>query len=166
MNDNGYGKYRGKVEDNWDPERRGRLLVSCAGLLGKERVWAMPCVPYAGKDADRVVGLFVLPPKGANVWVEWEGGGSGRLIWSGCFWGQNEAPGKNGQPDIKVLQTKVGSITFNDSPSSGAGIIIETTSGAKITLSDSVIKIENGKGATIEMTVKKVSINGNALEVE
>jgi len=38
------------------------------------------------------VGLFFLPPKGANVWVEFEGGDPDYPIWSGCFWSDGEVP--------------------------------------------------------------------------
>lgn len=66
-----HGKYRGKVLKNQDPLSLGRLQVSVPAVLGEGSLsWAMPCVPYAGKD----VGFFMLPSEGSNVWVEFEGG--------------------------------------------------------------------------------------------
>ncbi|MCB1831203.1 MAG: baseplate assembly protein, partial [Gammaproteobacteria bacterium] len=65
-----FGKYRGSVENNVDPQMMGRIQVSVPAVLGDGTLsWAMPCVPYAGPG----VGLFTLPPNGANVWVEFEG---------------------------------------------------------------------------------------------
>jgi hypothetical protein len=85
-----FGKYRGKVEKNKDPEGLGRLLVSCPSVMGQETNWAMPSVPYAGKS----VGFFALPPVQTNVWVEFEGGNIDLPIWAGCFWNKGEVPAK------------------------------------------------------------------------
>ena len=38
------------------------------------------------------VGFFAMPPTGANVWVEFEGGDPDYPIWTGCFWGTGEVP--------------------------------------------------------------------------
>ena len=65
-----FGKYRGQVIDNLDPEQIGRLLVSVPVAFSDETRWAMPCVPFAGNQS----GFFALPPRGANVWVEFERG--------------------------------------------------------------------------------------------
>ena len=77
-----YGKYRGKVENNIDPQLMGRIQVSCPAVLGGGTMsWALPSAPYAGPG----IGFFAIPPKGANVWVEFEGGNTDFPIWSGCF---------------------------------------------------------------------------------
>ena len=79
-----FGKYRGKVENNIDPMMLGRVQVSVPAVLGSGQLsWAMPCAPFAGPG----VGLFTVPPVGANVWVEFEAGDPDYPIWSGCFWG-------------------------------------------------------------------------------
>ena len=108
-----FGKYRGKVENNIDPLQLGRVQVSVAAVLGEGRMsWAMPCAPYAGPG----VGFFAVPPVGANVWVEFEGGNSGSPIWSGCFWGDREAPALPAVPEIKVFKTDGITLTLNDLP--------------------------------------------------
>jgi hypothetical protein len=99
-----YGKYRGKVVDNIDPTGLGQILVAVPDVLGSVRLWAMPCVPYAGKE----VGLFCPPPKDANVWVEFERGDPQYPIWSGCFWGKGELPADPKVDGLKVF--KVGAI--------------------------------------------------------
>lgn len=84
-----FGKYRGKVEQNLDVENRGRIQVSVPAVLGQGRLsWAMPSVPMAGMQA----GIYAVPPRNANVWVEFEGGNPDHPIWSGCFWGTGEVP--------------------------------------------------------------------------
>src|SRR5215211_835023 len=97
-----FGKYRGKVVNNVDPLQLGRVQVSSPDALGEGRLgWAMPCVPYAGPG----VGFFAVPPVGANVWVECEGGNPDRPIWSGCFWGSGEVPVLPAVAQAKVLKT-------------------------------------------------------------
>src|ERR1700756_2049531 len=96
-----WGKYAGTVVDNQDPNNMGRLQVSCLAVLGDGQVWAMPCVPYAGKN----VGFYFIPPKGAGVWVEFEGGDSSRAIWTGCYWAQGDLPSDATSPDIKLIVT-------------------------------------------------------------
>ncbi len=164
MNGNGppfYGKFRGVVTDNRDPLFLGRVRVKVQDVLGEEESgWAMPAVPYAGKG----VGLFLIPPKDALVWVEFEHGDPDYPICTGCFWAQGEVPASPGVAEMKVLKTDVGTITINDLPGVG-GITIETKSGMKIVMNVQGLEITNGQNATIKMTGPQVSINNGALEV-
>jgi uncharacterized protein involved in type VI secretion and phage assembly len=96
-----YGKYRGFVVENADPEQLGRLKVKVPSVLGNDIVtgWAMPCVPYGG-DANQ--GMLFIPEVDAGVWVEFEEGDLDFPIWVGTFWskpgGNSEVPFPN-QPD-------------------------------------------------------------------
>ncbi len=156
-----FGKYRGKVENNVDPQQQGRLQVSAPAVLGEGSLsWAMPCVPFAGPG----VGLFTLPPTGANVWVEFEGGDPDYPIWSGCFWGLGEVPVTPAIEQMKVFKTDTATITINDIPGAG-GMTIELTTGAKIEITASGIAIDNGLGGKIQLTGPQVSVNDGALEV-
>ncbi|HEB78740.1 MAG TPA: baseplate assembly protein [Methylothermaceae bacterium] len=155
-----FGKYRGTVVENTDPKKLGRVKVCVPEVLDEVTVWAMPCMPFAGKG----VGLFTLPPVGAGVWVEFEAGNLDRPIWSGCFWREGEVPAEPAGEPLKVIQTGQVTVTIDDR-SGSAGIVIETRSGARIAITPDGIEIANGKGAVIELAQNKVSINGNALEV-
>ena len=156
-----FGKYRGKVENNIDPMQLGRVQVSVPAVLGDGHMsWAMPCVPYAGPG----VGFFAIPPVGANIWVEFEGGDPDYPILSGCFWGVGEVPALPAIAEMKVLKTDMGTITINDLPGAG-GITIETTTGMKIVISVLGIEISNGQGGSIKLTGPQVSVNEGALEV-
>jgi uncharacterized protein involved in type VI secretion and phage assembly len=156
-----FGKYRGKVANNVDPMQQGRVQVSVPAVLGSGSLsWAMPCVPYAGSQ----VGLFAIPPTGANVWVEFEGGNPDFPIWSGCFWGSGEVPAAPAVAEMKVLKTDTATITLNDLPGAG-GIKIETTTGMKIEITAAGIEINNGQGASLKMSGPQVSVNSGALEV-
>jgi Type VI secretion system/phage-baseplate injector OB domain len=79
-----WGKYRGVVRQTVDPEMRGRLWVAVEDVWGPNiSSWALPCVPYAGISQ----GMYVVPPIGANVWVEFEHGHPDYPIWVGGWWG-------------------------------------------------------------------------------
>ena len=160
-----FGKYRGRVENNRDPFQKGRVQISVPDVLGDSTLsWAIPCVPYAGPG----VGLFAIPPQGANLWVEFESGDPDRPIWSGCFWDPNDpndsVPASPGLAEKKVLKTDAGTITLDDTPGAG-GITIETSTGMKIQVNSQGIEITNGQNATVKLTGPQVSINNGALEV-
>jgi hypothetical protein len=110
-----YGKFRGKVLDNIDPLMLHRLLVDVPAIDGFEASWALPCVPYAGPQ----VGFVALPPMGANLWVEFEGGDPSHPIWVGCFWVEGERPIMALTPEIKVFKTDSTTLIINDTPELG-----------------------------------------------
>jgi hypothetical protein len=156
-----YGKYRGKVENNLDPYQQGRVQVSCPAVLGEGSLsWAMPSVPYAGSG----VGFFMVPPVGANVWVEFEGGDPDYPIWAGCFWGTGEAPAAPAVAEVKVIKTATATITLNDLPGPG-GVTIEWGTGMKISITAAGIEIANGMGASVKLSGPQTSVNNGALEV-
>jgi hypothetical protein len=156
-----FGKYRGKVENNVDPQLMGRIQVSCPAVLGGGRMsWAMPSAPYAGPS----VGFFAIPPNGANVWVEFEGGNTDFPIWSGCFWALGDLPPDVAIPQKKVFKTDTATLTLSDLPGPLGGITIETADGKKITMNALSIEITDGNWS-IKLTPASVSINNGALEV-
>ena len=112
-----YGKYRGKVLENVDPLFQGRIMAHVPAIQGSLTNWAMPCTPYAGPD----VGFYAIPPIGANVWVEFEGGDPNYPIWAGCFWGETdilhvpEPP----PPEVKVFKTEFITMILSDLPAAG-----------------------------------------------
>jgi type VI secretion system (T6SS) baseplate-like injector VgrG len=120
-----YGKYRGLVLVNVDPQNQGRLKAVVPEVLGTMPTnWCLPCTPYAGTLA----GLFTTPMIGTGVWIEFEAGDVNRPIWTGCWWGIAQVPlnelGQPAQFTSKVLRTDTGllismddaaqSITFKD----------------------------------------------------
>jgi len=157
-----YGKFRGKVTDNRDPDKRGRLRLKVPDIYGEEESgWALPASPYAGNG----VGLFLIPPTEASVWAEFEQGNPDYPIWSGCFWDEDdESPvSSQNQSEMKVLKTDTATITLNDQ-SGESSVTIETTAGMKIKIDSNGIEINNGQ-ASIKLSGSQVSINNGALEV-
>jgi hypothetical protein len=167
-----YGKYRGLVINNIDPQQIGRVLVQVPDVLGViPSSWAMPCVPAAGIQA----GCFVVPPIGSQVWVEFEQGDSNYPIWTGGFWGVVAEvpvfatappaipPGQN----IVLQTTGQNMITVSDAPPTPVtgGIVLKSTTGAMIVVNDTGIYISNGKGAVITMIGPTVDVNVGALTV-
>lgn len=83
-----WGKYRAQVDNNADPYKVGRLKLKIGDVLGSEvSGWALPSFPLAaaGNTPGGGVGLFLVPPKDAWVWAEFEHGDPDRPIWTGCF---------------------------------------------------------------------------------
>ena len=163
-----YGKYRGTVVQNVDPEQRGRIQVLVPDVSNVvPSTWATACVPLAGKS----MGTYLVPQVGSGVWIEYEQGDADFPIWTGCFWGlAAEVPplamaGNPLSPSI-VLQTGLQqSIVLSDVPGPTGGIMLKSSTGAMILVNDVGITISNGKGATIVMTGPSVSINNGALMV-
>ena len=167
-----YGKYRGLVIENIDPEQIGRVLVQVPDVLGElPASWAMPCVPAAGIQA----GCFIVPPIGSQVWVEFEQGDSNYPIWTGGFWGLVAdvpifatappaiPPGQN----ILLQTTGQNMIMVSDAPPSPVtgGIVLKSVSGAMIVVNETGIYISNGQGATITLIGPAVAVNIDALTV-
>ena len=167
-----YGKYRGTVINNIDPEQRGRIMAMVPDVLGfTPSSWAMPCVPLAGKQE----GTFMVPQVGAGVWIEFEQGDPDYPIWVGGFWGiAAEVPALALVPppippgqNIVVQTTGKHTLLLSDSaptPVSG-GIVLKTLSGAMIVVNDSGIYINNGKGASLTLIGPAVTVNNGALTV-
>ncbi len=160
-----YGKYRGRVENNVDPMQQGRVQVSVPAVLGDTKLaWAMPCAPFAGSG----VGLFTVPPVGASVWVEFEGGKPDYPILAGCFWGIGEVPALPAIAQMKVLKTDGVTVTVSDLPGAG-GLTIEVNppvvaTPLKLSFDSTGIELSNG-AASVKLTPATVSVNNGALEV-
>ena len=104
-----YGKYRGTVTINVDPEQRGRIMAMVPDVLGLiPSTWALPCVPIAGKQQ----GTYFIPQIGAGVWIEFEAGDVSQPIWTGCYWGLLELPmkppGTPSEPTTRIWRTETG----------------------------------------------------------
>ena len=163
-----YGKYRATVVNNVDPLQIGRIQAMVPDVAGfVPSTWAMPCVPVAGINT----GVFTVPMIGSGVWVEFERGDPDYPVWVGGYWGTAAEvpvlahavpPGVTGI----TLQTPLNNgLVISDVPGPTGGILIQTATGAMISVSDVGIIISNGKGAVINMTGPTVDVNLGALTV-
>ncbi len=167
-----YGKYRGLVIQNIDPEQIGRVLVQVPDVFGEVPAsWAMPCVPAAGIQS----GCFIVPPIGSKVWVEFEQGDPDYPIWTGGFWGLvGEVPVFATAPpaippgqNIVLQTTGQNMLMLSDAPPTPAtgGIVLKSATGAMIVVNATGIYISNGQGATLTLIGPAVDVNLGALTV-
>lgn len=184
-----YGKYRGSVVDNQDPEKRGRLKLRIPSVLGdQESDWALPCLPFGGGAS---FGTFAVPEVDAAVWVEFEEGDMHRPIWTGTFWQQTDDVPEDAakdEPTTRLIQTPSGHILQFDDASgeeqfrlhhpSEAEVVID--SNGSITLTDAsdnmvnldasgnTVVVEDANGNSINMSSSGVVVedaNGNKIEM-
>jgi hypothetical protein len=107
----------------------------------------------------------MIPPVGANLWIEFEGGNPDYPIWSGGFWAAGELPTEATLPMIKLIKTDTATVKIDDTPGAG-GVSIELLSGPKIAVNATgIIEIDNGMGGSIQISGPQVSVNDGALEV-
>ncbi len=183
-----YGKYRGSVVDNQDPEGRGRLKVQVPAILGDQSTdWALPCFPFGGVDQ---VGTYLVPPVRAMVWVEFEQGDLSYPIWTGTYWTGDMSPPAD-STDKRVLRTPFGhTLEFDDSDGAEkirivhggdgnptavfdekGGITITDKQGAQIQLdadgNQLVIKDANGNTTTLSASGTTIEdSNGNSVTMD
>lgn len=165
-----YGKYRGTVINNIDPENRGRIQVQVPDVQGLiPTTFALPCLPVAGKGS----GVYCLPEIGSGVWVEFEQGNPDYPIWTGCFWGSTAELPEMGiaspplTPNIVFQTTGRNSITVFGAPGGGVTIAsgpIASPTTPRIIVNQAGIILTNGL-AEIALAGNSVTINKGAFVV-
>ncbi|GAA1249673.1 MULTISPECIES: phage baseplate assembly protein V [Streptomyces] len=165
------GKFRGRVVDNNDPLRIGRITVEVPDVLGDEAsTWALPCLPFTGPEA----GQFVVPPPGAGVWVEFEQGDPSFPVWTGCWYGTAEELPPDARRELAanspskpvVVQTPAAhKLVMNDTAGAGQGILLQAQGGAYIRITREAVVIATGAGAEVVLRGNEVTINEGQLTV-
>jgi Type VI secretion system/phage-baseplate injector OB domain len=172
-----YGKYRGTVLINVDPMNLGRITATVPAVFGVvPSGWALPSLPLAGI----MLGFYAVPPIGAWVWIEFEGGDPEHPIWSGCFWGDGQLPlpakVPAPPPGVKVvLQTQTGhNVVLDDTPGAG-GILITAAPGTPgapmVSVTPLGIMLQTPActvsltSAGVTITAPTVTINGSPVQI-
>jgi phage baseplate assembly protein gpV len=152
-----YGKYRGQVTDNNDPNNLGRVKAKVPRVLGDEETgWALPAFVYGGASEQ---GLFAVPDKGAGVWIEFEGGDLSYPIWTGTWYTSGDIP-ESAQPGKKVLKTKSGHKLVLDDD--GGTLEITDSNGNTVTMDSSTVKVAAGNAVKIVIDAPQIELVENS----
>jgi uncharacterized protein involved in type VI secretion and phage assembly len=153
-----YGKYRGTVTNNADPNKLGRIRARVPEVLGTiETGWALPCAPYMGDTS----GAFHVPAPGAGVWIEFEAGDVSRPIWVGGWWQSGKLPKHEGgtevTPDVKIFASEQGlMVALHDD---GQAIAVSDRNGSNL------LHIEVQPGKVTVKAATKVVVEGPQIEL-
>jgi len=181
-----YGKYRGIVTHNADPEHLGRLRLLVPSLFGGTfengqasnddlvTDWAPPCAMAGGFENQ---GALFIPEVGAKVWVEFEEGNLDCPIWVGTFWakpgGASELPKPNNAdgteqsavqdpPTRKIIKTKKGhTIQLEDKDGEELITIVHNVDANK----RNVITLDATGITLTDFTKNKIEMTSNAFTV-
>jgi uncharacterized protein involved in type VI secretion and phage assembly len=150
-----YGKYRGFVTENNDPDQRCRVRVRVPSVLGDSNTdWALPSSPFGGSSDQ---GLFLVPEVGAQVWVEFEEGHLDHPIWTGAFWQKSGDPPKEAAkspPTTRVLKTPSGHVLQFDDDSGKEKFRLAHPAGTEFSIDE--------KGTVVLVDAKKNSVTLDA----
>ena len=152
-----YGKYRGQVVDNSDPDNLGRVKANVPRVLGQlDTGWALPAFPYGGASEQ---GFFAVPDIGAGVWIEFEGGDLSYPIWTGTWFTTGAIP-ESAQPGKKVLKTKSGhKIVLDDD----AGTLnITDSNGNTVSMDSSTVKVAAGNALKVVIDAPQIELVANS----
>ena len=131
-----FGKYRAKVVDVKDPEKRGRIRVMCPKVLGDAKSsWCEPCVPLAYDKG----GDFAIPKLNEFVWIEFEEGKPNNPIYTGGLWSTNKSPSSSYATGSRLITWGACRITMT-----GSSLILSVGS-SKVTITGNNIKLSSAK---------------------
>jgi phage baseplate assembly protein gpV len=168
-----YGKYRGFVADNKDPEKRGRLKLTIPSVLGASQTgWALPCLPFGGLTNQ---GLFMIPEIGAQMWVEFEEGNVDKPIWVGVFWQQaSDTPEEaaKDEPTTRIIRTPSGHVLQFDDADGEEQFRLAHPANTEMTIDpQGTVKVTDASGNTLTLDAENREVvvedsNGNTITMD
>lgn len=186
------GFYIGKVEENNDEEKRGRVQVRVVGIHTDEvsddptvdgipiehLPWAEQCAPIFGGFSEKKAGIQTVPEIGSYVYVFFLNDDHNKPVYFGSVVGSNDLNyiDDDNPDDISTIQTKSGhKLTINDKEDEES-IILEEMNGNIVTINSDGILIEEANGNTITMdengyiledtNKNKITTSSDGVEIE
>ncbi len=167
-----YGKYHATVTDNADEENRGLLEVEIPDVFGVGvKVAAEACLPY---------GQFFVPPKGSQVWCEFEAGDPERPLWVAVA--LTKADQTKAKPDtVLITHTGDAMISLDEDGSvllsspSKSYLHMDATAGSMtlaeghsnfVSMGESGVSIRNKDGSVVNVTKDTVHIRASKVVIE
>jgi len=128
------GFYRGKVLDNDDPSKLGRIKIEIydvfEGIKSSDLPWAVPAMPvFAGAGGG--FGYFAVPEVGSFVWCFFECYDMYQPVYfAEATDGVHGLPSERtaNYPSRKVIKTKSGTVIYIDD--STGDVVIDATGGS------------------------------------
>ncbi len=159
--------YRGKVLDNSDPSKLGRIKVEIFsifdGLTAAELPWAVPAMPIFSGAGDGF-GCLAIPEVNSNVWCFFEYGDPNQPVYfAEATDGVHGLPSERttNYPSRKILKTKNGIVVYIDDSSKEikvshpSGTYVTIDSSGDITINGGDITVDGGavviKGSTVSI---------------
>ena len=120
--------------------------------------WAEPCYPFGGKKGGNS-GFIMTPYVGSTVWVMFEHGYSGKVVWMGCWLGSNDIPDEIANPaamaNIRLIRTEFGHlILMDDTPGTERMFLgVAPATGARVRFlefdeANAEVRLHNDLGGT------------------
>ena len=154
-----FGKYRGIVTDNKDPDELCRIMARVPAVMGDTEIgWALPALPFLGDGH----GLVMLPEVGSNVWIEFEAGHLDYPIWSGAFLTQGSAAPDPHDPSLRVIVSKNGhKIVLDDQADK---LSVELSDQVKLEMSATELSLTIGPSKMV-MSLASISFNDGVVKI-
>ncbi|MFZ2498188.1 phage baseplate assembly protein V [Methanosarcina sp.] len=132
-----YGVVGGKVEDNTDLKKLGRVRVSIPSISDVKSYCARVASLTAGGDLTKQEswGMYFLPEKGEEVLVSFEHGDINKAVVVGSMWnGVARPPEANdtGANEKKVIKTKSGMQILFDETENRECLVLQDKAGSMI----------------------------------
>lgn len=164
-----YGVVVGRVTNNQDPDKLGRVKVKFPWLSDTdESFWARLATPMAGNQR----GIYFLPEVDDEVLVAFEQGDLRFPYVLGALWGGKDTPptdNSDGKNNVRLIQSRSGhTIRLNDEEGKETIEIIDKNAKNKIVIdtTQNTISITADKDITLSAPQGKITLDAQNIELK